>query len=59
MARAYRPKKIEVIWEQVETKPEEIEQRISEAYAILLEETLKFLKGGELIYGKEVEETRG
>lgn len=44
MARAYSPKKIEVIFEQVETTPEEVEQKVSEAYAILFEETMKYLK---------------
>lgn len=44
MARTYTPKKIEVVFEQVEAKPEEIEQRLSDTYSILFEETLKFLR---------------
>lgn len=44
MARAYSPKKIEIIFEQVETTSEVVERKISEAYAILFEETMKYLK---------------
>ncbi len=44
MPRTYAPKKIEVVFEQVEAKSEEMEQRLTDAYAILFEETLKFLK---------------
>lgn len=44
MPRTYTPKKIEVILEQVEAKPEEVEKRLSDAYSILFEETLKFIK---------------
>jgi len=46
MAR-YAPKKIGVVFEQVEAKPEEIEQRLSDAFAILFEETLKSIKDEE------------
>lgn len=46
MAR-YAPKKIEIVFEQVEAKPEEIEQRLSDAFAILFEETLKSIKDEE------------
>ena len=44
MARAYTPKKIEIVFEQVETAPEKVQQKVSEAYAILFEETMKYLK---------------
>lgn len=44
MAKNYSPKKIEIVFEQVETTPEEVEKRLSEAYAILFEETMKYLK---------------
>ena len=44
MAKTYPPKEIEIIFEQVEAKPEEVEKRISEAYAVLFEETFRFLK---------------
>jgi len=44
MARNYSPKKIQIVFEQVDTTPEEVEKRLSEAYAILFEETMKYLK---------------
>lgn len=44
MAKTYSPKKIEIVFEQVETTPEEVEKRVSEAYAILFEETIKYVK---------------
>lgn len=43
----YTPKKIEFVFEQVEAKPEEIEQRLSDAFAILFEEVLKSIKEEE------------
>lgn len=46
MAR-YAPKKIEVVFEQAKAKPEEIEQRLSDAFSILFEETLKSIKDEE------------
>lgn len=50
----YAPKKIEFVFEQVKAKPEEIEQRLSDAFAILFEETLKSIKDDEE-FRKEVE----
>lgn len=44
MARNYSPKKIQIVFEQVDTTTEEVEKRLSEAYAILFEETMKYLK---------------
>lgn len=44
MAKNYSPKKIQIVFEQVETTSEEVEKRLSEAYAILFEETMKYLK---------------
>lgn len=49
MVKNYSPKKIQIIFEQVEITPEEVEKRLSEAYAILFEETIKYLQEKKVI----------
>lgn len=44
MVKTYQPKKIEVIWEQVDKSPEEIQARLDDAFDFLFEETLKYLQ---------------
>lgn len=44
MAKSYSPKKIDLIYEVVELSEEELQQRLDDAFDILFEETLRFLK---------------
>lgn len=44
MARTYAPKKIELQYEVIKLPKEELQDRLDDAFAILFEETWKYLK---------------
>lgn len=44
MSRIYAPKKIDLTYEEVKLPEEEYQQRLADAFDILFEETLKFVK---------------
>ena len=44
MSKTYAPKEIDLTYEEVELTKEEYQQRIADAFDILFEENLKFIK---------------
>ena len=42
MARKYSPKKIDLVYEQVEIFPEELQDKLDDAFSILFDETLEY-----------------
>ena len=56
MARTYSSKKIDLVYEQVEISAEEFQDRLDDAFNILFDESLEYLKENPQLSlnGKEV-----